>query len=257
VESDYFVTKNVLAGSERLGNCDRPLAVSSNQLVSSPLARSRATIDQTSFIDLKPLKGLLVNGGAVTTSALSEVVDDGTMVRLGPGVSAPLDFNLAASGHRGRDLAILGLAVADDVTWGVAGTVNEAVVSVLGAPGDDSRRFRHVEVIIEEAVVWLAISGDTSNAAVGVGRSGERAQKGGSLEEGHCIVVLLIKCSVSQVKLNGKVVGGSCWRCECLRKGCITRILLTSDYGTGPRMGKLWRWMEEKQSLYRRRPVLL
>jgi len=187
VEGDDLVTEDVLAGSERLRNGDRPLAVSSDELVGSPLARSGAAIDQASLVNLEELKRLLVNGGAVVTSALGEVVDDGTVVRLGPGVSAPLDLNLAAGGDRGGDLASLGLAVADDVARGVAGTVNETVVTVVGTPSNDSGRVRHVDVVVEESVESLAISGDAGNATVGVCRGSKGAQKSGSLKEGHCV----------------------------------------------------------------------
>jgi hypothetical protein len=100
VESDDLVTENVLARSERLGDGDRPLAIGSNELVGSPLARSGAAIDQASLVNLEELEGLLVDGGAVITSALGEVVDDGTVVRLGPGV--PLELDLATSGDRGE-----------------------------------------------------------------------------------------------------------------------------------------------------------
>jgi hypothetical protein len=109
------------------------------------------------------------------------------VVGLGPGVGAPLELNLAASGDGGGDLAGSTIVVADDVAGGVGGGVHEAVVAVLGGPGDDVGRAVGVEVVVDEAGVLLAVDGEAGDTAVGVGRGGERAQKGGGLEEGHCI----------------------------------------------------------------------
>lgn len=136
---------------------------------------------------LEELKSLLVDAGAVITSALGEIVNDGTVVRLRPGIRTPLDIDLAASGDSGGDLAGLGFAVANDVAGGVAAAINETVVTVVGAPGDDVRRAGHVDVVVEEAVVRLAINGDAGDTAVSVGRGGKGAQEGGGLEESHLV----------------------------------------------------------------------
>ena len=214
MESDDFVAKNVLARSERLRDGDSPLAVGGDELVGSPLARGRAAIDQTGLVDLEELQSLLVDTGAVVAGALGEVVDDGTVVRLGPGVGAPLELNLATGGDRGGDLAGSTIVVADDIAGGVGGGVHETVVAVLRAPGDDVRGAVGVEVVVDETgVLFAANYGNAGDTAMGVGRSGKRAQKGSGLEEGHCIGL------VAGTEIERGVRRGfeKCWM--CLRKG--------------------------------------
>jgi len=62
--------------------------------------------------------------------------------------------------------------------------LNEAVVAVLSAPGDDvvSARVGHGA---GEALVLSAVNVDADDTAVSVGGGGEGAQKGGFLHERH------------------------------------------------------------------------
>lgn len=144
--------------------------------------------------NLEELEGLLVNGSAVIAIALGEVVNDRTVVRLRPGVRTPLDLDVGTSSDLGGDGTSLCVLVADDVAGGVVVAIHEAVVTVLGAPGDDRRRLGGVDVVGDETLVGLAVGGDVGDATVGVGRSSQGAQKGGGLEEGHCVDFLVGVC---------------------------------------------------------------
>ena len=74
--------------------------------------------------------------------------------------------------------------MAGNVGGGVAVRANEAVVLVGSAPGNAIRlaRANHGG---GEALVLGAVNLDGDDTAVGVGRSGKGAQKGGGLHEGH------------------------------------------------------------------------
>jgi hypothetical protein len=74
--------------------------------------------------------------------------------------------------------------VAGDVRGRVAVRANEAVVLVGSAPGN-ALRLARADHGRGETLVLSAIDFDADNTAVGVGRSGKGAQKGGGLEERH------------------------------------------------------------------------
>ena len=98
MKSDDLVTKDVLAGGDVLGNSDSPGVAVGNQVVGSPVLGSG--IVETLLVDLEEGKVAGRGGSAVIASALGEVVDDRTVVRLGPGV--PLELDLATSGDSGK-----------------------------------------------------------------------------------------------------------------------------------------------------------
>ena len=100
VKGNDLVTENVLAWSERFRDRHLPCITCGDQVVGGPVLGS--TVVKTGLVDLEEGKVTGGDGGAVITSALGEVVDDGTVVRLGPGV--PLELDLATSGD-GGDLA--------------------------------------------------------------------------------------------------------------------------------------------------------
>jgi hypothetical protein len=118
VQSDDFVTQDVVARGEGLGDVDGPLVAVGDELVGAPLVGGG--VDDTRRGELEEGEGLLVGGGAVAL-ALGEVVDDGAVVGLGPGV--PLQGHGAAGGDGDGGFAgggFLGLRVRGcSVDWGV------------------------------------------------------------------------------------------------------------------------------------------
>lgn len=131
VESNDLVTEDVVTGLERGGDGDLPAVTSGNEVVGGELA----TGGHTSLGDLEELEALLVDLGAAISTASSEVVDDGTLVRLGPGV--PLDGDLLTGLNLGGLDSVLSTLVADDIGVTVGGGLDETVVGVLGEPGDE------------------------------------------------------------------------------------------------------------------------
>ena len=172
VESNDLVAEDVLASGKGLGDGDGPCVVLADHLDGGPLA-----VLVTVGLDLGPLEREGVNSRDIT-SVGSNVGDDRTHVRLGPGAPVELDGATGSDlGHGvGRELGRTGL-VADDVglTEGVG--LNEAVVEVLGVPTNVLSRglavLVGIVVVEEETLVELAIDGDTVNSAVGKGASGE------------------------------------------------------------------------------------
>ena len=106
MESDDLVAEDVLAGSDVLGNSDGPGVTIRDQVVGSPVLGS--TIVESLGVNLEEGKVTSGGGSAVVAGALGQVVDDGTVVRLGPGV--PLELDGATSldrGDLGTRLAVL------------------------------------------------------------------------------------------------------------------------------------------------------
>ena len=100
VQGNDFVAQDVVARGERLGDVDGPLVAVGDQLVRGPGVGGG--VDDTGGGELEEGEGLLVGGGAVAV-ALSQVVDDGAVVGLGPGV--PLESHGAAGGDGDGGLA--------------------------------------------------------------------------------------------------------------------------------------------------------
>jgi hypothetical protein len=198
VKGDDLVAENVLAGSDVFGDSDGPSEVVLDEVVGGPVLRSG--IVQSLLVDLEEGQVTSLDGSAVVTSALRQVVQNGTVVRLGPGVPLKLDLTTSGdSGDLGARLAGLwylvsrlhdsrprceAYLVASDVRATVRLRSNEAVVAVLCAPGDDFRGAR-VSHGAGEALVLLAININADDTAVSVGVGGEGAQKGGFLHERH------------------------------------------------------------------------
>ena len=99
------MTEDVLAGSDVLGNSDGPGVAVGDQVVGGPAVGGG--IVESLLVDLEEGKVTGGDGSAVVTGALGQVVHDGTVVRLGPGV--PLELDGTTSGDSG-DLST-GLAV--------------------------------------------------------------------------------------------------------------------------------------------------
>lgn len=96
MESDNLVTEDVLAGSDVLGNSDGPGVAVGDQIVGGPVLGSG--IVQALLVDLEEREVASGDGSAVVAGALGEVVQDGTVVRLGPGVPLELDLTTSSDG---------------------------------------------------------------------------------------------------------------------------------------------------------------
>lgn len=81
------------------------------------------------------------------------------------GVHTPPDLNGIASSDLGRDLTRLSLLIADDVASSVGSAIDETVIAVSGALGDNRGRVERVNIVGEETVVGLALSSDASDTA--------------------------------------------------------------------------------------------
>jgi hypothetical protein len=175
VESNDLVTEDVRTGLEAGRDGDLPGVASGNEVVGGELA----TGGHTSLGDLEELEVGLVDLGAATGTASSEVVDDGTLVRLGPGV--PLDGDLLTGLDLGGLDGVLGALVADDVGVTEGGGLNEAVVGVGGEPSDELLG----RVVVRgrtgvQTFIFGSTNGDGLNVAVG--GNADSTDKGG--EEG-------------------------------------------------------------------------
>jgi hypothetical protein len=131
VEGDDLVTEDVVTGLDGGRDGNLPGVASSDEIVGGKVA----TRGHTSLSNLEELEAGLVNLGTAIGTARSEVVDDGTLVRLGPGV--PLDGDLLAGLDLGGLDSVLGAAVADDVGITEGRGLNETVVGVGGEPGGE------------------------------------------------------------------------------------------------------------------------
>jgi len=108
VQGDNFVAQDVVARGEGLGDVDGPLVAVGDQLVGAPGVGGG--VDDARRGELEEGQALLVGGGAVAL-ALGQVVDDGAVVGLGPGV--PLEGH-GAAGSDGDG----GLAGGGFLEWG-------------------------------------------------------------------------------------------------------------------------------------------
>lgn len=182
VESDDLVTENVGAGGNVLGDLDQPAVAVLQELVIGVGTGAGLAVDEALLRDLEELEVGLVDLLAAISAARSKVVQDGTLVGLGPGV--PLDEDGGTSGDLGVAASVLGVTVADDVGGAESIGGNEAVVSGGGGPADNSGRVGHVghggNVVTG---VLDAISDDVGS--VTVGGNGDGAGQGGKGSAGE------------------------------------------------------------------------
>lgn len=209
VKGDDLVAKDVLAGTDVGGNLDHPAVVVVNEDIGSPPARGLGTVDKTSLGDLEELESSLLNLVAASVTARGKVVNDGAVVRLGPGV--PLNKDAVTRGNNDAALSVGRVLVADDVARGERLGANEAIVGVGSGPGGNLGGV----LSVREAVDVVALEGGTIHdnvldVAVGVdssgtGQSGEESLGG----EGRHLEGLISNRkdggakSVEQVRLAG------------------------------------------------------
>lgn len=187
VEGDDLVSENVEAGLDVLGDLDHPAVAVGDELVGGVLAGGGGAVDQTLLADLEELEGLLVDGLAAAGAAGGEVVEDGALVGLGPGV--PLEEDAVTGGDTGVTLGVLGILVADDVGGSEGLGADEAVVGGSVGPTDDNRRVAAVGQG-EDVVTGVggAVDDNVVDVAVGSNANGTgEGREDGLLGEGrHC-----------------------------------------------------------------------
>lgn len=170
VKSDDLVSENVVAGLEVSGHGELPGETVADELVGCPVA-GVATRDVALLGDLGPSKASLVDAGEVSADG-SEVLSDGTVVRLGPGV--PLQGDNIAGSNSDSVADRLGALVADDVGSAKCSGLNEAVVLVSSSPADSVGG----STMGDTTSVLLAASDNLGNVTVGVDRAGEESHGG-------------------------------------------------------------------------------
>lgn len=147
VKTDDLVAEDVVSAGNGSRDGDDGGVVVGDQLVSGPLARRRAAVDETLGFDLEELQRGLVRLGAVAV-ARGEVVEDGAVVALRPGV--PLHLDLRAGGHGGSQGAGSTALMAGNVDSVITSTVDEAEVGGGGGPANGLGRVVHVGVLVDE-----------------------------------------------------------------------------------------------------------
>lgn len=170
VEGNDLMTENVVSRGNIGGNLNHPAVIVGNELVGGPLSWGISTINQAGLGDLEELERGLVNSLASLRTAVGEVVDDGTVVALGP--SIPLNKDLVTSGNNGMGTGVFGVLMTDDVGVGEVLGTNEAVVGVGGSPGSNLRRILGVREYIDVvALVGGAVDDNVLDVAMGSNRS--------------------------------------------------------------------------------------
>lgn len=143
VKRDDLVTENVVARGDVLGDLYEPGACVGNEHIRRPGTRVRP-VEVTDLVDLEKLERGLVNGLAVAV-AVGQVVQNGPLVRVGPG-DGPLDGDGVARVDRCVAACWSGVLVADDVARLIGIWGDKAVVSVGSRPAYHDRRIGFVRV---------------------------------------------------------------------------------------------------------------
>jgi hypothetical protein len=180
VKSDDLVTEDVATSSKCLGDSGSPGVVVLDKIGSSP-----STI-KASSIDLDPLESSRVSGSALS-SALGNVGQNRTNVRLGPGRPLELDGTTGLDGQRaGTGSSLL---VAGNVGSAKVGGGDETVVEVFSGPSSDVGDLATLlsNVVRGEVVAGLvgSVNLDASDGSVGEGDRGESASESSSNLERH------------------------------------------------------------------------
>jgi hypothetical protein len=160
VKTNDLVSENVVTGLEVLGDGELPGVTVRDELIGSPAAGVAAR-DEALLGDLGPSEASLVDAGEVAADG-GEVLGDGTMVRLGPGVPLQGD-NITSSNSDGVADGASAL-VADDIGSAKGVGLDETVVLVSSSPANSVGG----STVGNTTSVLLATSNDLSDVAVGV-----------------------------------------------------------------------------------------
>lgn len=131
VKGNDLVAEDVAAGLDVLGDVDGGGKVVGDHLVGLPVARDGVIVDQTDGSGLEEAEVAGLDGCAVSWAG-GEVIDDWSVVRVGPGVPLEVDGAACLDGDKG--FAGRGALVARDVLFAVLGWGDEAVVLVQCHP---------------------------------------------------------------------------------------------------------------------------
>jgi hypothetical protein len=200
VKSNDLVSENVVTSLEVSGHSELPGETSTNKLVGCPVARV-ATRDVALLSDLGPSKASLVDAGKVSADG-SEVLGNGAVVRLGPGVPLQGDNITSSDGDSVADGS--SALVADDIGRAKRSGLNKAVVLVSSSPADSVGG----STVGNATSVLLATSDNLGNVAVSVDRAGEKSHGG----EGESVAV-----HVDGVETEEGLVGQDCLFEETMR----------------------------------------
>lgn len=177
VEANDLVAENVVTGLEVLGDGELPGEAITNEVVGGPVTGVASRLE-TLLGDLGPLEAALVDAGEVAADG-GEVLSDGTVVGIGPGV--PLQGDNIAGGNGDGVLDGLGALVADDISSAEGIRRNEAVVLVASSPTDSVSG----STVRKTTGVLLAASDNGLDVAVSIDGSGEEGNKA----EGESVAV--------------------------------------------------------------------
>lgn len=147
VESNDLVAEDVVSWGDGGWDSDGAGQVVGHQSIRSPGTWSSSVVEETGLGDLEPLERGLVNSGAITT-AVGEVVDDWTVVRLWPCVPVKVDVSSSLD-WRGES-GVLGSIVANDVASSELGWGNESEIGRGLAPSNGLWCGGHVWVGVDE-----------------------------------------------------------------------------------------------------------
>lgn len=182
VKSNDLVTENVVTSRERRGDGDVPGEVVFNQLIGSPGTWVRAA-DQTRLVNLDPGQGGLVDSGGIISRG--NVGDNGTVVRVGPGVPGSSDGTTCSDGCIVQ-FTVGSVLVANDVGGAVGIRGNVAVVRGRLGPGVElvaSIGTGRNSPLLVETSEGTAIDGPRGYVAVSTDEAGTsgQSQNDGSL----------------------------------------------------------------------------
>jgi hypothetical protein len=169
VETNDLVAEKVVTGLEVLGDGELPGEAITDEVVGGPVTGVAARLEAL-LSDLGPLEAALVDAGKVAADG-GEVLSDGTVVGLGPGV--PLQGDNIAGGNGDGVLDGLGALVADDISSAEGIRRNEAIVLVASSPADSVSG----STVRNTTGVLLAASDNSLDVAVSVDSSGEEGNE--------------------------------------------------------------------------------
>lgn len=131
VQSNDLMTENIATTLDVLGDSDGAGEVVGDQVVSGPCSRDCVVVDEALGLDLEELEAAGLDLCAITWAS-SEVVDDGAVMGVRPGV--PLEVNGITSCDSDEGLASRGTLVAGNVLISIFCRGNETVILIQCLP---------------------------------------------------------------------------------------------------------------------------
>lgn len=107
------MSQNVITRCDARRNFDHPRRALVDKLIIAPSPRHCCVVNQTNTINLEEFKLMFVNSLAATCAATGEVVNDGSVVRIGP--IGPLQEDSVTRGYNRMSFGIGRIVMANDV----------------------------------------------------------------------------------------------------------------------------------------------